>query len=105
MQFRFWETQGLTFFMPKKLIMENMNFCQSCSMPLNASELMGTEKDGSSSSEYCKYCYQNGEFTHPGLKLDEMKIQMTKLLDREKLPEDILEAAISRLPHLKRWSK
>jgi hypothetical protein len=72
-------------------------------MPLDISELLGTEKDGSPSSEYCKYCYQNGEFTHPDITLDEMKERMTKMLDKEKLPEDILEAAISRLPHLKRW--
>ena len=84
--------------------MENVKYCQSCSMPLDNSELMGTEKDGSSSSEYCRYCYQNGEFTHPGITLDEMKERMSKLLDKEKLPGDILEAAISRLPHLKRWS-
>jgi hypothetical protein len=73
-------------------------------MPLDHPELLGTEKDGSPSSEYCKYCYQNGEFTHPGTTLDEMKERMTKMLDKEKLPGDILEAAISRLPHLKRWS-
>jgi hypothetical protein len=83
--------------------MERENFCQSCSMPLDNPELSGTEKDGSPSYEYCKYCYQNGEFTHPGITLDEMKERMTKMLDKEKLPEDVLEAAISRLPHLKRW--
>jgi len=84
--------------------METMKYCQSCSMPLDNSELMGTEKDGSPSPEYCRYCYQNGEFTHPGITLAEMKQRMSKLLDKEKLPGDILEAAISRLPHLKRWS-
>ena len=84
--------------------METRNFCQSCSRPLDNSELLGTEEDNSPSCEYCKYCYQNGEFIHPGITLDEMKERMSKLLDKEKLPEDILEAAISRLPHLKRWS-
>ena len=83
--------------------METRNFCQSCSMPLDNPELLGTEEDNSPSFEYCKYCYQNGEFIHPGITLDEMKERMTKMLDKEKLPEDMLEAAISRLPHLKRW--
>jgi hypothetical protein len=83
--------------------MENRNYCQSCSMPLDKPELLGTEKDGSPSNEYCKYCYQNGEFTSPGLTLDEMKDRMTRMMDKENLPEDILEAAINRLPHLKRW--
>ena len=74
-------------------------------MPLDSPKLLGTEKDGSLCSEYCKYCYQSGEFTHPGITLDEMKERMTKLLEKEKLPEDILEAATGRLPNLKRWRK
>ena len=72
-------------------------------MPLDNPELLGTEKDGSSNFEYCKFCYQNGEFTHPGITLDQMKERMMKLMDREKLPQDILEAAVERLPHLNRW--
>lgn len=46
-------------------------FCQSCAMPLNEDNL-GTEKDGSSSQEYCMYCYQNGEFTNPDITYAEM---------------------------------
>lgn len=85
--------------------MENNKICQSCSMPLDNATFLGTEKDGSPNHEYCKYCYQHGEFTHPGLSLDEMKANMISIMDKEKLPEDILEAAVSRLPHLKRWAK
>jgi Putative zinc ribbon domain len=85
-------------------IMENDKICQSCSMPLNEAALLGTEKDGSPSQEYCKYCYQHGEFTHPGLSLEDMKEGMISMMGKEKLPEDILEAAINRLPHLKRWA-
>lgn len=84
--------------------MESRKFCQSCSMPLDTAALLGTEKDGSPSQDYCKYCYQLGAFTHPGLSLDEMKERMMRMMDKEKLPEDVLEAAIGRLPHLKRWA-
>lgn len=52
--------------------MELKIFCQSCSMPLDKPELLGTEKDGSKSQEYCKYCYQNGAFTNPDMTLKEM---------------------------------
>ena len=72
-------------------------------MPLDSPEFFGTEKDGSPSRDYCKYCYQRGEFTRPGLTLDEMKERMAKMMDKEKLPKDILETAIHRLPQLKRW--
>lgn len=84
--------------------MANKHFCQSCSMPIDTPELRGTEKDGTKSIDYCKYCYVNGQFTHPDLTLDEMKEHMMKQMGKNKLPEDIMEVAIGRLPFLKRWS-
>lgn len=36
--------------------------CQSCGMPIIDSTQLGTNKDGSINSDYCKYCYSNGEF-------------------------------------------
>lgn len=83
--------------------MDNTSYCQSCSMPLDGPELWGTEKDGSKNREYCKFCYQDGAFTNPGLTLEEMKTRMISRMDADELPPDILEAAINRLPHLKRW--
>lgn len=47
-------------------------FCQSCAMPLTADNC-GTNADGSASTTYCQYCYQNGEFTQPNLTFVEMK--------------------------------
>jgi hypothetical protein len=39
-------------------------FCQSCGMPMGATdEMCGTKVDGSKSEDYCKYCYDNGAFT------------------------------------------
>ena len=74
-------------------------------MPLDSPEQLGTEKDGSPSHDYCKYCYLHGEFTSPGITLKEMKERMGRMMDKQELPPDILEAAINRLPHLKRWRK
>lgn len=84
--------------------MKHNKFCQSCSMPLSA-ELLGSEPDGSKSSDYCKFCYENGEFTHPRYSLDEMISHLQDQMDGQNLPEDIIESAIARLPHLKRWEK
>lgn len=76
-------------------------------MPIDQADLHGTEKDGSPSADYCKFCYKHGEFTNPSLSLEEMKEHMIAVMDnqKEKLPEDIIEAAIARLPGLKRWAK
>ena len=73
-------------------------------MPMDSTDLWGTEKDGTKNSEYCKFCYADGEFTHPDLTLDEMKEHMMKRMEKDTLPSDIIEVAISRLPFLKRWS-
>lgn len=36
--------------------------CQSCAMPMESSELYGTNSDGSQNPDYCKYCYEDGAF-------------------------------------------
>lgn len=41
--------------------------CESCWMPLGEKlEDAGTEKDGSKSTKYCKYCFVNGELMFKG---------------------------------------
>ena len=82
--------------------MEN-NICQSCGMPITSNDLLGTNTDGSINEDYCKYCYENGEFidkvsmeeyiemcskygSQAGMTNEEMKLQCEKLF-----------------PTLKRW--
>ena len=50
--------------------MNEMTFCQSCSMPLTEPQ-KGTEADGSPSQNYCKYCYNKGKFTQD-MTMEEM---------------------------------
>lgn len=38
-------------------------FCQSCGMPIeDVKEACGTDKDGRTNEDYCKYCYDGGVF-------------------------------------------
>ena len=74
-------------------------------MPIDDILLRGTEKDGSLSEDYCKYCYQNGEFVRPGITLDEMIERMLEMSEKEAVPADIVEESIRRLPGLKRWRR
>lgn len=39
------------------------SICQSCGMPMAAVEHFGTNKDSSTNSDYCCFCYQNGNYT------------------------------------------
>ena len=72
-------------------------------MPLDGEELWGTEKDGSKSHEYCKYCYQDGAFTHPEMNVEEMAKHIASKMEKQEVPADIIDAAIGRLSRLKRW--
>jgi radical SAM superfamily enzyme len=72
-------------------------------MPLDNPSLMGTEKDGSKSEEYCVYCYQNGAFLNPGMSLEEMKRLVKEQMQKMKIDETTISMAVSSLPFLKRW--
>ena len=39
----------------------NNNICQSCGMPLT-DDLLSINQDGTLNADYCKYCYNRGEF-------------------------------------------
>lgn len=82
-----------------------MSMCQSCGMPLKESEMYGTNADGSKNEEYCKFCYQNGEFTDAGITMED-KIEKNIKIAVEKMGLDENEAramANSVIPKLKRW--
>ncbi|HRH50973.1 MAG TPA: zinc ribbon domain-containing protein [Panacibacter sp.] len=83
--------------------MEPGKFCQSCSMPVDKPELCGTEKDGSKSNEYCIYCYQNGAFINPDMKLDEMKVTVVTQMKKMNIADNIINMTVGSLPALKRW--
>jgi len=79
-------------------------FCQSCGMPLKDGELSGSEKDGSKSFKYCKYCYKDGEFTDPEMTLDKMKQILDDTVGKEGFTGKI-KAWMGKmmLPRLERW--
>lgn len=78
-------------------------FCQSCTYPIDNAEDRGTEKDGTKSDLYCKYCYEKGEFTDPDMTLQRMIEIATTEMNRQNLPEQLISQAISKLPNLLRW--
>ncbi|MBW4361388.1 zinc ribbon domain-containing protein [Flavobacterium taihuense] len=85
--------------------MENLAICQSCGMPLDSEEAKGTEKDGQKSNEYCKYCYENGEFIHPKMNLEDMRSNVQKQMKKLEHHEYAIQKAINILPGLNRWKK
>lgn len=79
--------------------------CQSCGMPLNDEGLFGTDLTGGKEEDYCKYCYEKGEFTQPNFTMDDMAAFCVPILVGEGMEEPAARAIMSgSLPHLKRWS-
>ena len=88
-----------------------LQFCQSCGMPMTAPEHFGINKDGSVNNDYCSYCFKDGAFTQD-LTMEEMIHHCTQFLEEFNDGSDIKmtkEEAINQMkahfPTLKRWSK
>lgn len=83
--------------------MENKIICQSCGMPLDTEAVKGTEKNGLKSNEYCKYCYEDGAFKNPKMKLEDMENNVKNQMKKLELHEYAIQKAVNILPALKRW--
>lgn len=80
-------------------------FCQSCGMPMEKPEDFGTNAGGSKNDDYCKFCYQNGQFTDPDITMEQMIKKVAGFMSEMKImPEDqIKEITEGFIPKLKRW--
>ena len=72
-------------------------------MPIDSPELKGTERDGTKSNEYCKYCYQNGAFTDANITMDGMKKLVKEKMEERHIDNNIIELSMNTIPNLKRW--
>jgi hypothetical protein len=78
--------------------------CQSCGMPLSKDEKGGgTEKDGTKSTMYCSYCYEQGNFTNPDIAMDEMKTLVKGKMKEMGFPGFMAGFFTKRIPKLERW--
>lgn len=84
---------------------EDIDFCQSCAMPMN-DEDFGSEKDGSKSKDYCKYCYQDGEFTSDVTMEEMIDFCVPKTAQATGMSEkEARKMSKEMFPKLKRWMK
>lgn len=80
--------------------------CQSCAMPLDNIEILGTNKDGSKNEEYCVYCYKDGEYTEPNMTMQEMEDLCVSYMKKDGMEEvKARELMSGALCNLKRWEK
>lgn len=79
--------------------------CQSCGMPMEKEELLGTEADGVKSTDYCVYCYTGGAFKKPDETMEEMIETCIPFMKEAGMPEEEARRILNeQLPGLKRWA-
>ncbi len=78
--------------------------CQSCGMPLSKDpQKGGTNQDGTLSTEYCSYCYQQGSFTEPDITVDQMIDKVNTKLKEMWIPGFLGKYFTRGISQLKRW--
>lgn len=87
-------------------VVDTKNRCQSCGMPLEEG-FYGTLQGGQIMTEYCKFCFQDGNFTEPDLTLADMTERTTTHLQRQLKfsPDEAQQVAFGMLTELRRWKK
>ena len=81
--------------------------CQSCGMSIQDPKDFGTTSSGAKNLSYCRFCFENGEFTEPDLTLEQMIEKCTGIAATKKnmSGEKAKEIVNDYMPKLKRWFK
>ena len=79
--------------------------CQSCAMPMADESLFGTNKDGSKNSDYCIYCYKDGEFLQKATMQEYIEMMVPFAAQAGMTPDQMREYCQNVYPTLKRWRK
>ena len=84
---------------PRQLI------CQCCGMPLNEDGLISRETDGSFNEDYCKWCYDGGEFAYKS-KDALVDFLMSHMPNPDNVPDETRRAQYDAwLSQLSHWAK
>ena len=79
--------------------------CQSCGMPITNESQFGTNIDGTQNIDFCKYCYERGEFIDK-VSMEEYIEMCSKYGEQAGMTNDEMKEYCKKLfPTLKRWSK
>ena len=83
-----------------------MQICQSCGMPMNKDpQGGGTNADGSKSTKYCSYCYQNGKLQGENMTVKEFQEFCRKKMIEGGSPKFLAWLFTRGMNKLERWNK
>ena len=83
----------------------DVKICQSCGMPIESEDILGTNADGSLNPDYCKYCYTNGAFTDDVSMEEYIKMCGQFGAQAGMTNEEMTAYCAELFPTLKRWKK
>ena len=74
-------------------------------MPMPDEAVLGTDRDGSVNSDYCRYCYDKGEFLHD-VSMEEFIDMCSEFGEQAGMTNEQMREHCSKVfPTLKRWKK
>ncbi len=80
--------------------------CQSCGMPLKKDpQNGGTNLDGTKSTEYCSYCYKNGNFVDNETDVKKYQSKVLDIMASQGFWKPMAWLMTRGIPNLKRWKK
>ena len=83
---------------PRKLV------CQCCGMPLEDDASVSREPDGTLNEEYCKWCYNQGQFAYSSM--EDLTSFLVEHMSNENWPKEQARAYFeAQLPQLGHWRK
>ena len=84
-----------------------MKRCQSCSIALLNDLILSTNSDGLRNSDYCKICFEGGQFVEPEIDFKAMCKRVESIIaSHSKIDKANLRTIVERtVGSLKRWAK
>ncbi len=74
-------------------------------MPMPDDSVLGTDRDGSVNSDYCRYCYDKGKFLHD-VSMEEFIDMCSEFGEQAGMTNEQMREHCSKVfPTLKRWKK
>jgi len=85
---------------------ERNKFCQSCTYPLHKADELGTNSDGTWNTDFCIYCYKDGEWVDPNLTIQGViNYTVPYMTSPSMTAEEARKNLEEWVPKLKRWKK
>jgi transcriptional regulator with XRE-family HTH domain len=80
--------------------------CQSCSYPLDNTDELGTNADGTWNTDYCIYCYKDGEWVDPNQTVQGIIDYTVPFMTSPSMTADEARELLDKwIPTLKRWKQ